>query len=91
MAWAALWGEEVLLKFLRGIVGFVFLVFFFYGQFFTLYCFCYNTASVFCFGFLSERHVESQLLTRDQTHTLCMGRQRLSHWTTGKSLRGAEF
>lgn len=33
MAWAALWGEEVLLKFLRGIVGFVFLVFFFMDNF----------------------------------------------------------
>lgn len=46
MAWAALWGEEVLLKFLRGIVGFVFLVFFLWTIFYSLlfllqHCFCF--------------------------------------------------
>ena len=37
---------------------------------------------VTCFGFLVVRYVGSKLPDRELTHTSCIGRWSLSHWTT---------
>ena len=43
------------------------------------YCFC-----GLCFSFLITRYVRSYSPTRYWTHTLCIGRQILNHWTERK-------
>ena len=45
------------------------------------YWICYNTACVLFFFFGHEAPGIIALLTRDQTHTLCIGRRGLNHWT----------
>ena len=42
---------------------------------------CYNIASVLCFGFWPRGMWDLSSLTRDGTHTPCLGRQSLNHWT----------
>ena len=47
-----------------------------------------------CFGLLVSRSVEFEdlsSLTRDQTHTPCIGRQRLNHWTAREVPSGGHF
>ena len=39
------------------------------------------------FCFLASMYVDLNFLLRDLTHTPCVGRGGLSHWTPGKSLR----
>ena len=41
------------------------------------YCFCF----MFCF-FLAEGMWDPSSSTREPTHTPCIGRQSLNHWTT---------
>ena len=41
---------------------------------------------VLCFSFLVMRHVGSCCLTNNWTHTACIGRQSLNHWTNRKFL-----
>ena len=64
----------------------------------SLYWICYNIVSVLSFGFLAARQVGSSLWTKDRTHTPCIGRQSLNHWTARevpwgyfKSLKKYEF
>ena len=58
--------------------------FFWYGPFPKSSLICYNILSVLCFGpFWLWGLWDSSSLTRDQTHTPCLGRQSLNHWTTG--------
>ena len=45
---------------------------------------------VFCCGLLATRHVDLSSLTRDRTHTPCIGRPSFNHWTTREVL-GPKF
>ena len=57
--------------------------FFAVNHFKSLYWIWYNIFSVLCFGFFwSWRLWHLSSLTRDQTYTLCTGRQSRNHWTT---------
>ena len=47
----------------------------------SLYCTCYNIASVLCFGFLATRHVESYLPDKGLKPHPWTGRKSLNHWT----------
>ena len=42
---------------------------------------CYNIVSVLRFVFLATGQWDHSSLTRDRTHTLCVGRWSLNHWT----------
>ena len=56
--------------------------FFWCGPFLSLYWICYSIASVFMFWFSGHKACEIfSSLTRDWTHTSCIGRQSLNHWT----------
>ena len=56
--------------------------FFFFSS---LYLISYNIASAVCIVFWPRGRWDLSSLTRDQTCTPCIGRQRLNHWTTRKS------
>ena len=43
---------------------------------------CYNIASILCFDFWSLGTLDLSSTTRDETHTPCVRRQSLNHWTT---------
>ena len=48
-----------------------------------LHWICYNIISLLCFGiFGCKAYGILAFLTWDQTHTPCIGRQSLNHWTT---------
>ena len=47
---------------------------------------CYNIASVLCFGFGLQGIWNLSSLTRNGTHTPCIGRQSLSQWTAREVL-----
>ena len=50
--------------------------------FLSLYWICYNIASVLCFWFFwPQAMCDLSSPTRDQTHTPCIGRWNLNHWT----------
>ena len=49
---------------------------------FKVYWICYNIASVLYFGFWLQDIGDLSSPTRDPTHTPCIGRWSLHHWTT---------
>ena len=51
-------------------------------RFWSLYCISSNIASAFCFGSLDMRLWDLSSQTRDWSHSPCIGRWSLNHWTT---------